>query len=49
MAKDFNLDLKNMEIDGSDNDVDAPISSDNIGDESWDLIDNDSNFLMPPS
>ena len=45
MAKDFNLDLDNMEIDGSDNDVDAPISSDNIGDESWDLIDNDSNFF----
>jgi len=45
MAKDFNLDLDNMEIEGSDNDVDAPISSDNIGDESWDLIDNDSNFF----
>ena len=34
-----------MDIDGSNNDVDASISSDNIGDESWDLIDNDSNFF----
>ena len=34
-----------MDIDGSNNDVDASISSDNIRDESWDLIDNDSNFF----